>query len=116
MQLYVYLDKIDDRALYFDTDSVIFVQKDCEPPLVECDDALGVMISELKDNEYISEFVSGGPKTAYKVCNSVTEEEKTVCNVRGITINYEASQLMDFNAIKSIFLNRSLTNCDSTHR
>ena len=73
MHLYAYLDKLGERALYCDTDSVIFVQKADEPPLIECGDALGDMTSELKANEYISEFVSGGPKNyAYKQCNSVT--------------------------------------------
>ena len=51
------------------------MQKTNEPPLIECGDALGDMSSELKANEYISEFVSGGPKNyAYKVSNSVTEK------------------------------------------
>jgi len=37
------------------------------------------MTSELKQNEYISEFISGGPiYYAYKLCNSVTGELKTV--------------------------------------
>ena len=72
MHLYAFLDKLGERAIYSDTDSVIFVQKTDEPPLIECGDALGDMTSELKANEYISEFVSGGPKNyAYKECNSV---------------------------------------------
>ena len=55
-----------------------------EPPLTECGDALGDITSELMANEYISEFVSGGLNYAYKVCNSVTGEVKTVFKVRGI--------------------------------
>ena len=49
--------------MYCDTDRVIFVQKDGEPPLVKCGDALGDMTSELIEGEYISEFVSGGLRT-----------------------------------------------------
>jgi hypothetical protein len=61
-------------------DSVIFVQKNSEPPLIECGDALGVITSELKENEYLSKFVSGGPKKyAYKLCKSVAGGENTVC-------------------------------------
>ena len=41
MHLYAYLDKLGERALYCDTDSVIFVQKMNEPPLIECGDTLG---------------------------------------------------------------------------
>ena len=79
------------------TDSVIFVQKTDEPPLIECGDALGDMTSELKANEYISEFVSGGPKKyAYKLSNPVTGETKPVCKVRCITLYYKASQLVNF--------------------
>jgi len=106
MHLYSHLDKLGERALYCDTDCVIFVQKDGKPPLVPCGDALGEMTSELQENEYISEFVSGGPKNyAYKLCNSVTVEEKTVCKVRGVIFNYKASQLVNFDRIKELVLN-----------
>ena len=71
MQKYAYLHKLGERALF--CDSVIFIQKTDEPPLIKCGDAPGDMTSELKANEYISEFVSGGPKNyAYKQCNSMT--------------------------------------------
>ena len=67
------------------------------------------MTSELKANEYISEFVSGGPKYyAYKVCHSVTREVKKVCKVRGITLNYKASQLVNFETIKNLVLSGRL--------
>ena len=93
IRLYALLDKLGERALYCDTDSVIFVQKADEPHLIECGDAFGDTTSELKWNEYISEFVSWGRKNyAYKLRNSVTEEVKTVCKVRCITLNYKASQ------------------------
>jgi len=62
MHLYAYLEKLGKRALYCETDSVIFVQKADEPLLIEYGDALGDMTSELKANEYISESISGGPK------------------------------------------------------
>jgi len=61
------------------------------------------MPSELKENEYISEFVSGGPENyVYKLCNSMTGEEKTVCKVRGITLNF-VFQILKFDAIKDGF-------------
>ena len=65
--LYAHLDKFGERALYCETDSVIFVQKDFELPVVHCGDALGDMTFELKEGEFISEFLSGGPMNyAYK--------------------------------------------------
>jgi len=47
--------------------------------------------------------VCAGPKNcAYKTYNSTTGENKTVCKVRGITLNYSASQLMNFAKIKDM--------------
>ena len=55
------------------------------------------MTSELKLNEIISEVVCAGPKNyAYETINSITGASKTVCKVRGITLNYIASQLVNF--------------------
>ena len=62
LHLYMYLDTLQERAIYCDTDSVKFVQPSAESPLVERGDCLGAMTSELKPSEYIDEFVSGGPK------------------------------------------------------
>jgi len=63
------------------------------------------MTSELHPYEFISEFVSGGPKNyAYRVMIGATGEEKTVCKVRGITINYNASKLVNFERIKDMIL------------
>jgi len=79
MHLNIYLDKLGERALYCNTDNVIFVQNADQQPLIECGDALGDTKSELKENEYIWEFVSGGQKNyASKPFNSMTVEVKTV--------------------------------------
>ena len=60
-------------------------------------DCLDEMVSELKLCEYISEFVSGGPKNyAYQTRNTETGAESTVCKERGITSNYSVSQLVNF--------------------
>ena len=111
MHLYEYLDKLGERALYCDTDNFIFEQKTDLTPLIECDDAFRNMTSELRSNEYISVFVTGGPKNyAYKVCNSVTGEVKTVCKVRSITLNYKALQLVNFVTIKNLVINGRLNS------
>ena len=62
LHLYDYLEKLQERALYTDTDSVVFIQTRDGAALVEIGDCSGAMTSELKPNEIISEFVSGGPK------------------------------------------------------
>ena len=46
----------------------------------------------------------GTKNYAYKSINSVTGEEKTVCKVRGITLNYSASQLVNFESITRMIL------------
>jgi len=102
--LYNYLDKLQETALYTDTDSVVFIQPRDGAALLEIGDCLGAMTSELKPNEIILVFVSGGPKNyAYKTLNSVTGAEKTICKVRGITLYYSASRLVNFEKIKAMF-------------
>ena len=52
------------------------------------------MQSELKKDEIIVEVICADAKNyAYRTYNSTTGESKTVCKVRGITLNYSASQL-----------------------
>ena len=61
IHLNAYLDKLQERAIYTDTYSVINIQNDDKPPLIECGDKLGSMTSELQPGEFIDDFVSGGP-------------------------------------------------------
>jgi hypothetical protein len=89
IHLYSYLNRLQDKAIYCDTDSVLYIQPNEGPALVETGDNLGEMTSELKPNEIISKVVSAGPKNcAYRTVNLMTGECKTVCKVRGITLNY----------------------------
>jgi hypothetical protein len=105
IHLYAYLDKLQERAIYTDTDSVIYIQNGSEPPLIDCGDKLGSMTNELQPGEFIEEFVSGGPKNyAYRVVGVGTDASKTVCKVRGITLNYSASQLVNFDVIRDMIL------------
>src|SRR5215510_5728197 len=106
IHLYKYLDNLQERALYCDTDSVLYIQDDDKPALIQCGDNLGDMTNELKPNEFIHEFVSGGPKNyAYKISNTdASKEPKTVCKVRGITLNYTAIQVVKFDVLKQMIL------------
>ena len=88
IHLYRYLDRLGERAIHCDTDSVIYIQPRDEPVLIETGDKLGDMTSELRTTDYISEFVSGGPKNyAYRVIDSASCGVTTDCKVRGITLN-----------------------------
>ncbi|KAJ8913302.1 hypothetical protein NQ315_010969 [Exocentrus adspersus] len=54
---------------------------------------------------HIKEFVSGGPKNyAYKFFAAKDNEEKGTCKVKGISLNYAASQLVNFDTIKEMIL------------
>jgi len=56
-------------------------------------------------SESISEFTCGGPKNyAYRVFDTVTGASRTVCKVSGITLNYSASKLVNFNVIRDMIL------------
>jgi hypothetical protein len=104
IHLYSYLDRLQDKALYCDADSVIYIQPRDEPALVETGDNLGDMTSELKPGESTSEFVAAGPKNyAYKTGPG---KGKTVCKVRRITLNYNALQLVNIDRIRDMILKR----------
>jgi hypothetical protein len=61
IHLYQYLDRLQQRALYCDRGSVICIEPNDQPALIETGDCLGAM-TELKPDLHIEEFVSGGPK------------------------------------------------------
>jgi hypothetical protein len=50
-----HLDRLKQKALYCDTHSVISIQTDDQPALVETGDCLGAMTSELKPGLHIEE-------------------------------------------------------------
>jgi hypothetical protein len=96
------LEKLDDRVLYFDTDSCIFVSREglWEP---ELGDYLGELTNEIEgsDGNYIVEGVFPGPKNySYK-----TDTGYTTCKVKGFTLNYTAEQNVNFESMKAMILN-----------
>lgn len=99
LELYSLLDRLQERCLYHDTDSVIFVHREGEwnPSL---GDYLGELTSEIPDGTYITEFVSAGPKTyGYKLNTG-----KTVLKVKGITLNVANTQVINFDSLKDLVL------------
>ena len=96
LKLYDVLDMLQERALYCDTDSVIFISKpgDPEPPI-------GPYLGELTDElngDHITTFVSGGPKN-YAYC---TNTGKVEMKIRGITLNCTARQTINLNVIQEL--------------
>ena len=82
LKLYDLLDLLQERVLYYDTDSVIYIHKPGKP-----DPPLGNYLGDLTDElngDYITSFVSGGPKNyAYR-----TKKGKTETKIRGITLDH----------------------------
>ena len=96
LELYSYLERLEDRALYCDTDSIIYrhVEGMYNPPLSEF---VGGMTDEL-GGSYITEYVSNGPKNyAYR-----TGDGKQVVKVKGFTFNFVASQQLTFDVMKEM--------------
>ena len=89
-----YFERLEDRALYCDTDSIIYryVEGMYNPPLSEF---VGGMTDELRES-YITEYVSNGPKNyAYR-----TGDGKQVVKIKGFTLNCVASQQLTVDVMK----------------
>ena len=96
LRLYQALDLLlQERVLYFDTDSVVFR---CLPdqPNPSLGDYLGDFKDEIGQGDYIIEFASGGPKNyGYQ-----TNEGKQECKVRGISLNSEGSKQLNYDVLR----------------
>lgn len=100
-KLYELLHLLQTRVLYSDTDSVIYTQKEgeIEPPI---GDYLGELTNELKKDDWITEFVCNGPKKyAYR-----THKGKEACKVKGFSLNYINSTILNLNSMKDAMFNR----------
>jgi hypothetical protein len=100
LRLYSVLDRLGENVLYFDTDSVIFkthIYDDLQ--YLPIGNFLGELTDEItQEDGYIVEFVSGGPKNyAYRTLSGREE-----CKVRGFTLNWVNSKMINFEAIRSL--------------
>ena len=106
LKLWSIMQRLGDRVLYHDTDSIIYSVKEGEynPPLGSY---LGQLTDELSCKElgcskenctghWIEEFVSCGPKNySFRVNTG-----EVVCKVRGFSLNYKSSLILNFNSMK----------------
>ena len=109
LKLYDLLDLLQERVLYYDTDSVIYVHQPSkpDPPL---GNYLGDLTDELGDGDYITSFVSGGPKNyAYR-----TKRGKTETKIRGITLDYMTSGKLNHDVIRDLV--HLLVDCDTEEK
>jgi hypothetical protein len=107
IKLYSYLEQLQKRVLYMDTDSVIFTLKQGESCL-ELGDYLGDLTDELiefGEGSYITEFVSGGPKNyAFQVFSPLTNSVNYVVKAKGFTLSHENLNVINFSSIKNMVL------------
>jgi len=106
LKLYSYLEHLGDRVLYFDTDSVIYVERP-EGPRLHLGDFLGELTDEAPDKfkcaaAYIDVFVSGGPKNyAYSGTDGINPLG-SVCVVKGINLHHTNSGTVNFDCLKRL--------------
>ena len=103
--LFDYMQRVGlQNVLYFDTDSIIFLQQNIDCPS-EPDkllgSALGALTDELDAGDYIVEFVCGGPKHyMYRTKDGVT---KVV--IKGIKITSASEKIITFERLRDMVLN-----------
>lgn len=107
--LYDYLEKLDRRVLYFDTDSVIFVtDKTRDTYIPPTGNYLGQMTDELVEygeGARVSEFASLAPKV-YGILVQLPGggEPKEMVKVKGISLNRSTADLINFKTLKEFAL------------
>ena len=101
LKLYTLLEQLGERALYFDTDNVIYLVKSGEwRP--DCGVFLGELTNELNEGDWITDFVAAGPKNyAFR-----THQGKEVCKIRGFTLNIRNSRVLNFESMRNMIQNR----------
>lgn len=105
LKLYSLLDLLGENVLYYDTDSVLYIYKPHKTPEVPIGDFLGDLTSELPPGNYISEFVAGGAKNySYKLSFPDNSGMQYFCKVKGISLNFDASQHINFLSMKQLIL------------
>jgi len=104
LKLLDYIEDLQERVLYFDTDSIIYLTRpedQYEPPT---GDFLGDMQDELREygeGSYIREFVSTGPKSyAYTIWSSSSGKEVEVVKSKGIPLKGAAESLIQLSMMK----------------
>ena len=103
IKLFEIINSLGKRCLYYDTDSVIFTVKKGEwKP--ETGDFLGELTNELDDpSEYITKFLSCGPKAyAMEIYSPKTKQKDYMIKIKGISLNCEAAKIVNFETMKRV--------------
>ncbi|MDI9312371.1 MAG: DNA polymerase, partial [Limnohabitans sp.] len=109
LELYKIMEKInnigEDRLLYFDTDSVIFVKKHGDQ-VIETGDYLGDLTDEIKDNygptAFCRKFVSCGPKNYGLEIQKNENESHSTLKVKGIRLDGKSLEILNLDLMKNL--------------
>ena len=107
LKLYEALEILQDKVLYFDTDSVVY----CSPTgehlvLISSSGYLGTWSDELKDTpgDYFTEFVSSGPKT-YAMKSFTGKND--ICKSKGFQLSVKNREIFNFDSLKDQILHKA---------
>jgi len=100
LKLYSYIEKLNDRVMYFDTDSAVYTTDLSKRWLYEVPvgNSLGEMTDEMLEfgeGAVLEEFVSGGPKILPR-----QKEPVFITKVRGITLSNTTSKRINFKTLR----------------
>lgn len=109
LKLYSEFEKLQEHVLYYDTDSIIYISTGENDPL------LGNYLGEFTDElcgDYITEFVAAGPKNyAFRTSKGVN-----CCKIRGFTLHYENSKLLDMDTLKLLVMEKPMETVRTTNQ
>ena len=102
IRLFREMDKLGERVLYCDTDSIIYIDPcDGSSYTVPIGEALGDFSDELASGDYIVEFISSGPK-AYCYTTFLGKE---CVKMKGFNLNFENSLKINKQTMKQLIDN-----------
>ena len=95
LMLYNKLDYLQEKVLFFDTDSIIYIDDDTKS--IKTGDMLGDMIDEFS-GKGITNFVPTGPKSySFKYGDN---EQKSA--IKGFTLNHENKSILNHNSLNKM--------------
>ena len=112
IELYKHADKLstntETQLYYVDTDGLMFC--DTKPPFqsLSTGNFMGDLTNELKENEWISLFMSAGPKNYAFQTNLL----KTCVKVKGFSLHSENLRAFNCETLKQIIQKHVQTHCD----
>lgn len=104
LTLFNQMDKLGDRVLYHDTDSIIYVY-DPEKYNIPTSDIWGEWDEEKISKKGIDAFVSLGPKSY-----GIKAGSETIIKLKGLSVKHAHRNMVNFDVLKNLLLNHMAGN------